>query len=89
MTRHQFISGTPFYIKRKSYKGDSTFYYSDRSISRQCRSSIDEKVITDTHECNILKLGIVGFSAFTYVMGKKVNIKCRFEDLVEFESQEA
>jgi len=89
MTREQFISGTPFYIKRKCYKGDSTFYFSDRSISRQMRSSIDDKVITDTHECNIVKLGIVGFTAFTYVMGKKINVKCRFEDLVEFKQEEA
>ena len=89
MTKEQFISGTPFYIKRKCYKGDSTFYFSDKSISRQIRSSIDEKVIIDTHECNIVKLGIVGFSGFTYVMGKKINVKCRFEDLVEFKQQEA
>jgi hypothetical protein len=89
MTRQQFISGTPFYIKRKCYKGDSTFYFSDRTISRQVRSSIDDKVILDTHECNIIKLGIVGFTAFTYVMGKKVNVKYRFDDLVQFKHEEA
>jgi hypothetical protein len=89
MTRQQFISGTPFYIKRKAYKGDSTFYFSDRSISRQVRSSIDDKVILDTHECNIIKLGIVGFTGFTYVMGKRVNVKYRFDDLVQFQHEEA
>lgn len=89
MTRQQFISGTPFYIKTKSYKGDSTFYFSDRTISRQVRSSIDDKVILDTHECNIIKLGIVGFTGFTYVMGKKVNVKYRFDDLIQFKHEEA
>ena len=85
MTRDQFISGTPFYIKRKAYKGDSTYYFNGvGSISRQSRSSIDERVVIDSYECNVTKVGRVGFSGFTYVLGKKVVVKVRFEDLVEF-----
>lgn len=90
MTKEQFLSGTPFYIKRKMYKGDSTYNFNTvGSISRQSRSSIDDRVVMDDYECNIVKLGKVGFTAFTFVLGKKVVVKCRFEDLVQFKQEEA
>jgi hypothetical protein len=89
MTKEQFISGTPFYLTKKCYKGDSTYSYGEGSISRQVRSSIDDRVILDSYECNVTKVGRVGFSGFTYVLGKKVLIKGRFVDLVEFKQEEA
>ena len=89
MTKEQFISGTPFYLNKKCYKGDSTYSYGEGSISRQVRSSIDDRVILDSYECNVTKVGRVGFSGFTYVLGKKVLIKGRFVDLVEFKQEEA
>jgi hypothetical protein len=89
MTKEQFISGTPFYLNKKSYKGDSTYSYGEGSIARQVRSSIDDRVILDSYECNVTKVGRVGFSGFTYVLGKKVLIKGRFADLVEFKQEEA
>jgi len=88
MTREQFISGTPFYIKRKAYKGDSTYYFNEvGSICRQSRSSVDERIVMNDYECNISKVGKVGFEGFTFVMGKKVVVKNRFEDLVPFKDQ--
>ena len=88
MTREQFISGAPFYIKRKAYKGDSTYSYNSfGSISRQSRSSIDERIVLDDYECNVTKTGRVGFEGFTFVMGKKVVVKVRFSDLVEFKEE--
>lgn len=88
MTKEQFISGTPFYIKRKAYKGDSTYYFNEvGSICRQSRSSVDEKVVLNDYECNIAKLGRLGFTAFTFVIGKKVVVKYKFEDLVEYVEQ--
>ena len=88
MTREQFISGAPFYIKRKAYKGDSTYSYNSfGSISRQSRSSLDNRVVLDDYECNVTKTGRVGFEGFTYVMGKKVVVKVRFSDLVEFKEE--
>ena len=86
MTKEQFLSGAHFYIGRKKYKGDSTFNFNGAgSISKQSRSSIDERVVIDDYECNIFKMGRVGFEGFTFVMGKKVLVKVRFSDLVEFE----
>jgi hypothetical protein len=85
MTREQFISGTPFTIGFITYKGDSTFYYDNGSISRQVRSSIDQRVVLDTYECNVTKVGRVQFEGFNYILKKKVVVKYKFEDLVVFE----
>jgi len=87
MTREQFTSGTPFYIKRKAYKGSNTFYFSPDVLCmcKQSRSSIDERVVLDDYECNVTKVGRVGFTGFTHVMGKKVVVNYKFEDLVPFE----
>ena len=88
MTKEQFLSGANFYIGRKKYKGDSTYNFNGAgSISRQSRSSIDERVVLDDYECNIFKMGRVGFEGFTFVMGKKVLVKVRFSDLVEFKEE--
>ena len=88
MTKEQFLSGAKFYIGGKKYKGDSTYNFNDAgSISRQSRSSIDERVVIDDYECNVFKMGRVGFEGFTFVMGKKVVVKYRFADLVPFEDQ--
>ena len=88
MTKEQFLNGTKFYIKGKKYKGDSTYNFNGAgSISKQSRSSIDERVVIDDYECNIFKMGRVGFEGFTFVMGKKVLVKVKFKDLVPFEDQ--
>ena len=85
MTKEQFLSGKVFYVGGKKYKGDSTYCFNEAgSISRQSRSSIDERIVLDDYECNVVKTGRVGFEGFTYVMGKKVTVKFKFEDLIEF-----
>ena len=88
MTKEQFLSGAHFYIGGKKYKGDSTYNFNGaRSISKQSRSSVDERVVIDDYECNIFKMGRVGFEGFTFVMGKKVVVSYKFKDLVPFEDQ--
>lgn len=89
MTKEQFTSETPFYINAKKYKGSSTYYFKDNFIIKQLRSSVDEGVIFEKFECNVDKVGRVGFTGYTYVMGKKVVVKLKFADLVEFQSEEA
>ena len=83
MTREQFLNGTPFRVGFLSYKGAETYYYDD-CIMKQSRSSIDEEVLYKGHHANVLKIGRVGFTAFSFVLNKKVVVKYRFEDLVEF-----
>ena len=87
MTKEQFLAGTPFYIGKKSYKGDSTFYYKGGIICKQSRSSIDEEVILDDYHCNIYKIGRVGFEGFTFILGKGVRVKLKFADLIPFSSE--
>jgi hypothetical protein len=85
MTKEQFLSGAQFYIGAKKYKGDSTYNYDGGHISRQTRSSIDDKVILDDYECNITEVGKTGFTGCTYVMKKKVVVKLKFKDLITIE----
>jgi len=89
MTKEQFLDGTPFYIKRKAYKGDATYSYNQDigCICKQSRSSLDERVILDDYECNMGKLGRIGFTGFTHVMGKRVIVKLKFSDLVPYQSE--
>ena len=89
MTKEQFTSATPFYIGRKKYNGDSTYYFDNNSIIRQVRSSEDDRVILESYECNVVKIGRTQFTVFTYVMGKHVQVKLKFADLHEFKTQEA
>lgn len=88
MTKQQFLSGAHFYIGGKKYQGDSTYYFNGvGSISRQSRSSIDERVVLDCYECNITKIGRTQVTCFTYVLGKRVQVTIKFAHLVPFEDQ--
>jgi hypothetical protein len=87
MTKEQFLSGAQFYIGAKKYKGDSTYNYDGGHISRQTRSSIDDRLILNDYECNITEVGKTGFIGFTYVMKKKVVVKYKFKDLNMFEDK--
>jgi len=91
MTREQFISGVTFRVGFLTYKGAETYSYNakDNYMSKQVRSSIDERVVLDDYACNVLKVGRLGFTGFTHVMRKKVVVKYKFEDLVEFKQEEA
>lgn len=84
MTKEQFLDGTPFRVKGFStYKGASTYKY-DECIVEENRSSIDERIIVTTHHLNVSKIGSKGFEGFTFILSKKVKVKYKFEDLVEF-----
>jgi predicted NAD-dependent protein-ADP-ribosyltransferase YbiA (DUF1768 family) len=83
MTREQFLSGVSFKVKGVTYKGAETYYYDD-CIMKQSRSSINEEVLYRGHHANVIKVGRVGFTAFSFVLNKKVVVRYRFEDLVEF-----
>jgi len=84
MTKEQFLSGTPFYIGSKKYLGDSTYYFDDGHISRHSRSSINDEIIFNNYECNVIKMGRVSFTGFTFVLGKKTVVTVRFDNLVPY-----
>ena len=86
MTREQFISGVVFKVQGPTYKGANTFSYNakDNYMLTQSRSSLDERVVVNDYECNVKKVGKVWFEGYTHVMKKKVVVRYRFSDLVEF-----
>ena len=84
MTKQEFLSGMYFTIGAPTYKGASTFKFNEGIICKQSRSSIDNRVVIDEYECNTPKIGSKSFTGFTYVMGKRVNVKYRFEDLIPY-----
>jgi hypothetical protein len=85
MTKEQFLNGVEFRVAGPTYKGDWTFKFDEGAITRQTRSFIDNKVMLEGYECNISKIGRIGFEGFAYVMGKRVNIKFKFKDLIIFD----
>lgn len=88
MTKAEFVSGKPFrVIERGSYKGASTFFYDGECMMKQTRSSIDESVLFSDYHMNIKTVGDKWFSGFTYVMNKKIQIRLKFEQLVEFKQE--
>ena len=87
MTREDFLNGEVFTVGVRSYKGDWTYRLEGGSIVKESRSSIDERVLTYNHECNVTKIGKVGFKGFTYVFNKKVNVNIRFEELFRFREE--
>jgi hypothetical protein len=88
MTKEQFLNGTIFKIEGSTYKGACTYSYSQDGdtgcILKQSRSSIDERVVLNDYECNVPKITKSGFIGFTYIIKKKVVVKYKFTDLVEF-----
>ena len=87
MTREQFISGVSFKVKSNTdYKGAPTFRCEGSSgVVQESRHSKNEKVLFSNHHFNITKIGKVGFEGFCFILhNKKVNIKYKFEDLIEF-----
>ena len=89
MTREQFLSGVHFTIGPRKYKGDSSYNYDGGHIARQIRSSVDQRVVLNDYECNIEKVGRVGFTGIAFVLGKRVVVKHRFADLVQYKQDEA
>jgi hypothetical protein len=86
MTKQEFLAGNPFTIESKYRKGDSTYYFTPSeitsgSLSKQIRSGVDGRIITDDYHLSVDKIGTKSFSGFVFVMEKRVNIKYRFEDL--------
>jgi hypothetical protein len=89
MTKQEFLAGNPFSIGLKYRKGDSTYYFTPSeitsgSLSKQIRSGVDGRAITNDYHLSVDKIGTKSFIGFVYVMEKRVNIKYRFEDLKSY-----
>ena len=85
MTKEQFLQGVQFCSVNSGNVGATTYSYADNMISEQVRSSIDGRILIDQYCCNIIKIGSKGFSAFCFIMYKKVIVRYKFEDLRTYE----
>ena len=85
MTREDFLLGVEFEMDF------GTFFkleQDQRSISKVYRSGDRTRVVMEDHHMNVEKIGKVEFEAYTYLLGKKIVRKVRFEDLIEFKIKE-
>ena len=81
MTREDFLSGVEFEMDF------GTFFkleQDQRSISKVYRSNDRSTVVMEDHHMNVEKIGKVGFECYTYLLGKKIVRKVRFEELEVF-----
>ena len=87
MTKDQFISGTTFRVRGfLNYRGGETYYLSsdNKTLIKQIRSAVDGRVVLENYVCNVVKIGKVQFEGFTYVIDKRVKVKYRFDQLVQY-----
>ena len=78
MTRQDFITGVEFEMNGNFFKKE------DNIITKVYRSNDRSRTIMEDYHMNIVKVGKVGFECFTYLLGKKIVRKVRFEDLEVF-----
>ena len=78
MTRQDFITGVEFEMNGNFFKKE------DNIITKVYRSQDRSRTIMEDYHMNITKVGKVGFECFTYLLGKKIVRKVRFDDLEVF-----
>jgi len=77
MTREQFMEGAEFKLPFTT----STFFMEVDSISRVYKTTDLTRNIMVDYEANILKVGKKSFTAYRFILGKKIQVTHKFEDL--------
>ena len=80
MTREDFIAGVEFEIRGNYFKLDED----KRSITKVFRTSDRSRVVMEDYHMNVERIGRVRFECYSYMMGRKVERRIRFEDLEVF-----
>jgi hypothetical protein len=78
MTKEEFITGVEFEINGNFFKKE------DNIITKVYRSSDRSRVVMEDHHMNIEKISRVSFEAYTFMLGKKIIRKIKFNDLEVF-----
>lgn len=84
MTREDFLSGVEFEMGSSYFKLDKD----QRSITKVYRS-IDpifkkSRVVMEDYHMNIEKIGKVQFECYTFLLGKRIVRKVRFDEVEVF-----
>jgi hypothetical protein len=86
MTQEQFLNGTPFYLTDKQVGlGNSTYYFNSKSINKQIRSSVDDRVVIDDFHTMVTDITPKGFLGWVYIFNKHVQVRIHFKDLVPYD----
>jgi len=80
MTREDFLSQVEFEMGSSTFKLEQD----QRSITKVYRSNDRSTVVMEDHHMNVEKIGRDGFECYTYLLGKKIVRKVRFEELEVF-----
>ena len=90
MTKQEFLQGVRFYIPGGGQEWGADFNYTDRNslsaIEKNYTSSSTGKLIIVDSEVNVSKITNLGFRGYTFVMGKRVKVFHKFEDLLVVEN---
>ena len=84
MTKEQFLNGVSFYLPNEMLRDENTTYkYQEEIILKETRNEKGD-VILRRYEANAENIKTKFAEAYTYILDKRVAVKLRFEDLVEY-----
>ena len=84
MTREQFLNGVSFYLPNELLRDEYTTYkYQEEIILKESRNRKGD-VIFRRYEANVENIKNKFAEAYTFILDKRVAVKLKFEDLVEY-----
>ena len=78
MTKQDFLSGVEFEMNGNFFKKE------DNTITKVYRSSDRSRTVMEDYHMNIEKIGKVQFECYTFLLGKRIVRKVRFDGLEVF-----
>ena len=75
MTKQQFLNGERFKVST------GTYVYREDTIFRLYIRSTSNTVLVEDYQCNVSIVTDEGFEGYTFVMGNRVSLEFKFEDL--------
>ena len=78
MTKQEFITGVEFEMNGNFFKKE------DNTITKVYRSSDRSRTVMEDYHMNIEKIGKVQFECYTFLLGKRIVRKVRFDGLEVF-----
>jgi len=78
MTKQEFLSGVEFEMNGNFFKKE------DNTITKVYRSQDRSRTVMEDYHMNIEKIGKVQFQCYTYLLGKRIVRKVRFDEVEVF-----
>ena len=78
MTKQDFLSGVEFEMNSNFFKKQ------DNTITKVYRSQDRSRTVMEDYHMNIDKISRVGFECYTFLLGKRIVRKVRFDEVEVF-----